>query len=250
MERPHLADLLESPRTELIESLESDRRDRHTGYVSPSLTELAVQHDGPGRVVYMGDSANFKYVLHEVGDPFQTSQQHRFWGDNLQRSMLKRLGQPAKLAIQKIREDDQQHLHTAGAFRTPSKQTSDALIDCLWKYSYPVFPLFDWKHLSTDSSTGSISPLLLNAISMVSAFHCPVPVLHEAGFSSRYLASLTFYRRANLLYDSDNESDGVRIVQATILMSNWWGGPMEQKDTWYWLGVAASLAQSLGMHRS
>lgn len=51
----------------------------------------------------MGDSANFKYVLHEVGDPFQTSQQHHFWGDNLQRSMLERLGQPAKLAIQKIR---------------------------------------------------------------------------------------------------------------------------------------------------
>jgi hypothetical protein len=164
--------------------------------------------------------------------------------------MLERLGQPAQSAIQKIREDDQQHLHTTGAFRTPRKQTSDALIDSFWKYSYPVFPLFDWEQFYTDYSTGSISPLLLNAVFMVAAFHCPESVVSDASFSSRYLASLTFYRRAKALYDNDNEPDGVTIVQATILMSNWWGGPMEQKDTWYWLGVAASLAQSLGMHRS
>lgn len=250
MEQSYPADLLESPRTEITESPESGRRDRHTRYVSPSLTELAVQQGGPGRVVYMGDSANFKYVLHEVGDPFQTSQQHRFWGDNLQRSMLERLGQPAQSAIQKIREDDHKHLQFNGAFRMPSKQTGDALIDSFWRYSYPVFPLFDWSSFSLDYSAGSIPPLLLNAVFMVAAFHCPESVLHDAGFSSRYLASLTFYRRAKALYDSDNEPDGITIVQATILMSNWWGGPMEQKDTWYWLGVAASLAQSLGMHRS
>jgi hypothetical protein len=138
----------------------------------------------------------------------------------------------------------------AGVFRTLSKQTSDALIDSFWKYSYPFFPLFNWEQFSADYSAGSISPLLLNAVFMVSAFHCPEPVLHDAGFPSIYLASFTFYRRAKALYDTDNELDGVSIVQATILMSEWWGGPMEQKDTWYWLGVAATLAQSLGIHRS
>lgn len=161
LERLHPADLLQSPLTEIVESPASDRRNSHTRYVSPSLTELAVQQDGvtmPGRVVYMGDSANFKYVLHEVGDPFQTSQQHRFWGDNLQRSMLEKLGQSAQSTIQRIREDDQKHLHTAGVFRTPSKQISDALVDSFWKYSYSVFPLLTGRRFSRITAQGLYLP--------------------------------------------------------------------------------------------
>ncbi|KAG4262707.1 hypothetical protein FPRO03_10070 [Fusarium proliferatum] len=69
------------------------------------------------------------------------------------------------------------------------------------------------------------------------------------GFPNRYLASFAFYRRAKALYDADYESDGIATVQAAILLSHRWDGPMEQKDTWHWLGVATGLAQSLGMHR-
>ncbi|RBR05707.1 hypothetical protein FVER53590_29976 [Fusarium verticillioides] len=69
------------------------------------------------------------------------------------------------------------------------------------------------------------------------------------GFPNRYLAGLTFYRRAKALYDADYESDGIATVQAAILLSHRCDGPTEQKDTWHWLGIATGLAQSLGMHR-
>ncbi|KAJ5883281.1 uncharacterized protein N7473_010167 [Penicillium subrubescens] len=82
------------------------------------------------------------------------------------------------------------------------------------------------------------------------SFPLPRARFRRCRFPIHILGQFTFYRRAKALYDTDNELDGVSIVQATILMSEWWGGPMEQKDTWYWLGVAATLAQSLGMHRS
>ena len=239
-------------RLEPIESPESDRTSSSRRYVSPSLTEIAVQHNGAdasGNVVYMGDSANFKYVLHEVGDPFQSSQRHPFWGDNLQRSMLDRLGRSTQSAMRRIAEEEQTHLRSSGTFNMPVKTVSDSLIKVFARYSYPVFPIFDWKYFYEKYDYDRISPLLLNAIYMVATFHCPESTLREAGFSSRYIAGLVFYRRAKSLYDSDYETDGVTIVQATLLMSIWWASPTQQKDTWHWLGVAANLAQSLGMHR-
>lgn len=222
-------------------------------YVSPSLSEIAVHQDGanaPGRVVYMGDSANFKYVVHEVGNPFRSSDRYRFWGDNLQRSMLDRLGPPTQVAIQNFRAQDDEQLRRVRAFDTPTKDVGDSLIRSFWTYSYPVFPVFHWEDFMAKYNSGSLSPLLLNAVYMVASFHCPESVIHDAGLSCRYLAGLTFYRRAKALYDADYESDGITTIQATVLLSNWWGGPMELKDTWYWLGVAVGLAQSLGMHRS
>ncbi|KAL2838380.1 fungal-specific transcription factor domain-containing protein [Aspergillus pseudoustus] len=231
-------------------------------YVSPSLSEVAVHRDSPndaGKVVYMGDSANFKYVLHEVGDPFSTdssggasaSARHsRFWGDTLQKSMLDRLDRYTQSAIHNLRAEDEEILRSAGAFALPRKDLSDALVDVFMRRSFPAFPLFPHDDFMYKYTDGSLSPLLLSAVYMVATFHAPETLLHEAGFASRYHASMTFYRRAKVLYDADYETDGICTLQATILMSNWWAGPVEQKDTWFWLGVAAGLAQALGMHRA
>ncbi|KAL2810910.1 fungal-specific transcription factor domain-containing protein [Aspergillus granulosus] len=205
----------------------------------------------------MGDSANFKYVLHEVGDPFSTdpstnaSARHsRFWGDTLQKSMIERLDRYTQSAIHNLRREDEEILRSIGAFALPQKDISDALLEVFMRCSFPAFPIFphdEFRHKYTD---GSLSPLLLSAVYMVATFHAPEALLHEAGFMSRYHASMTFYRRAKALYDVDYETDGICTLQATILMSNWWAGPVEQKDTWFWLGVAAGLAQALGMHRA
>jgi hypothetical protein len=221
--------------------------------VSPSLSEIAVQKkntNDPGKVVYMGDSANLKYVLHEVGDPFKSAKKPPFWGDNLQRSMLEKLGRPTQSAIQSLHTEEEKYLRNNGVFQLPSKEISDELVNNFQKYSLPAFPIFLWEEFMAKYNSGSISPLILNAVYMVATFHCPESVLRNAAFPSRYLAGLTFYRRAKALYDANCETDGIIIVQSTLLLSNWWGGPMEQKDTWYWLGVTSGLAQSLGMHRS
>ncbi|KAL2823259.1 fungal-specific transcription factor domain-containing protein [Aspergillus cavernicola] len=198
----------------------------------------------------MGDSANFKYVLHEVGDPFTSARQSRFWGDNLQKSLLERLDRSTHSTIQTLHAEEADHLRNAGAFDLPRKDISDALLDVFLTLSFPAFPIFVWNDFMGKYRSGSVSLLLLNAVYMMATFHCPESLLYDAGLASRYIASLTFYRRAKALYDADYESDGISIVQTTLLLSNWWGGPMEQKDTWYWLGAAAGLAQSLGMHRS
>jgi hypothetical protein len=206
----------------------------------------------------MGDSANFKYVLHEVGDPFSSdgntgasaARHSRFWGDTLQKSMIEKLDRYTQSAIHSFRAEDEEILRSAGAFALPRKDLSDALVEVFMRCSFPAFPIFPQEEFMHKYIDGSLSPLLLSAVYMVATFHAPEALLHEAGFASRYHASMTFYRRAKALYDADFETDGICTLQATILMSNWWAGPVEQKDTWFWLGVAAGLAQALGMHRA
>ena len=40
------------------------------------------------------------------------------------------------------------------------------------------------------------------------------------------------------------------LVQALLLMTYWYETPDDQKDTWHWMGVAISLAHTIGLHRN
>jgi len=52
------------------------------------------------------------------------------------------------------------------------------------------------------------------------------------------------------LYDFDYESDRVVLVQGLLLKTFWYESPDDQKDTWHWMGVAISLAHTIGLHRN
>lgn len=205
------------------------------------------------RVVYMTDSSNFKYVVHEIGDPFKGSSTHngnRPWVDNLQRYMVDQLGQPTRETLRTIHAKEGEWLQKQGVFRYPAKESRDELIGVFFDYSYPSCPIFHAADFMALYDAGRLSPLVLNAVLFMAALHCSESLLGALGFASRYLAALTFYRRAKALYDAGYESDGIATVQAVILLSHWIDGPMEQKDAWHWLGIAAGLAQSLGMNRT
>lgn len=197
----------------------------------------------------MGDSANMKYVIDEVGDPFRSSTQVKHWGDNLQSFMIARLGEATQHALRADRNLQLQRLQGQGAFEQLPGDISDRLVQIFLDYSYAVFPIFDRQDLLSLHRNNYLSALLANAIYLMGSIHCDKELLLALQLDSRYMASLTFYNRAKSLFDADYDSDGIANVQAALLLSNWWGGPMEPKDTWHWLGVAAGLAQSLGMHR-
>ena len=56
--------------------------------------------------------------------------------------------------------------------------------------------------------------------------------------------------KQQLLYDFDYEMDRLVLVQALLLMTYWYETPDDQKDTWHWMGVAISLAHTIGLHRN
>jgi hypothetical protein len=53
-----------------------------------------------------------------------------------------------------------------------------------------------------------------------------------------------------LLYDFDYESDRLALVQALLLLTYYYETPDDQKDTWHWMGVATSVAHTIGLHRN
>jgi hypothetical protein len=52
------------------------------------------------------------------------------------------------------------------------------------------------------------------------------------------------------LYDFDYEQDRLVLVQSLMQMTYWYETPDDQKDTWHWMGVAISLAHTIGLHRN
>jgi len=77
-----------------------------------------------------------------------------------------------------------------------------------------------------------------------------VEYLRMAGYTTRKSARKAFFQKARVLYDFDYEIDRVSLVQALLLMTYWYETPDDQKDTWHWMGVAISLAHTIGLHRN
>lgn len=93
------------------------------------------------------------------------------------------------------------------------------------------------------------SLLLLQAMYFAGSAFVPMESLRQAGYSTRKVARKAFFSRARLLYDFDCEHDRISLIQALLLLTYWYETPDDQKDTWHWMGVAISLAHTIGLHR-
>lgn len=52
------------------------------------------------------------------------------------------------------------------------------------------------------------------------------------------------------LYDMDKGTDKLILIQAVILLGFWYSDVQDHTGAWYWIGIAISLAQSIGLHRA
>ncbi|KAJ5289026.1 fungal-specific transcription factor domain-containing protein [Penicillium angulare] len=199
---------------------------------------------------YMVDPSNISYLIREFGHPQEASNtEGRPIGEYLHKAMLDTLDQPTVQHIDNSRNFTIERLKRQGAFDLPAPGIVSPLLDTFFQHSFPSIPILDKSEFMTKIEANTCSPLLLNAIFMVATIYCPGSLISEAGFVSRFVASLTFYHRAKDIYDAGYETDAITVIQATFLLSHWWSGPLEQKDPWYWLGVTAGMAQGIGMHQ-
>jgi Fungal specific transcription factor domain len=156
------------------------------------------------------------------------------------------------LATRKPVSPDEMGFHRArGDYDLPPPKVQDELIRTYFRVVQPTYPVLDRVQFAK-SYRNQFSPpslLLLQAMFMVAATHCPMEILLEAGFKTRHEAKRTFYRRAKGLFDADYEPNRLINIQAAFLLQFWWESPLEQKDTSYWLNLAITLAQGCGMHR-
>lgn len=151
--------------------------------------------------------------------------------------------------------EDVAHLYKKGALSIPQTDFRNELLRAYIEFVHPYMPLIELHEFlaSIDSTTGDkpkISLLLFQAVMFVGVAFVDMDYLTKAGFATRKAARKAFYLKARALYDFDYESDRVAIVQALLLMTYWYETPDDQKDTWHWMGVAISLAHTIGLHRN
>ncbi|KAI1625600.1 fungal-specific transcription factor domain-containing protein [Exophiala viscosa] len=200
------------------------------------------------RTLYLGETFSLAFVVKTVCHPSQTGSEVRnHYPIPLSvADRLDRRDDPAKSFLQ----HEDVFLQAQGAFTTLPKALSDELVAVFFRYFHPAWPVFDRRHFAALYERDQASLLALQTIYFIAFSICDENLLHRAGFFDRYQARRVFYLRAKGLYDADYEKNKVILAAVLFLLGFWWLGPEDQKDTWYWLGCAVSLAQTLGMHRS
>ncbi|KAL6700013.1 transcription factor CTF1 [Trichoderma pleuroticola] len=155
----------------------------------------------------------------------------------------------------KIPGDDIRYLHAKGALSIPCLSLQNALLRAYIEYVHPYMPLMDLIPFLNvinryDAAEGQISLFLYHAVMFSATAFVDMRHLREAGYATRKAARKAFFLKTRLLYDFDYESDRLILVQGLLLMTYWYETPDDQKDTWHWMGVAISLAHTIGLHRN
>lgn len=150
-------------------------------------------------------------------------------------------------------QSDIDYLIKKGAFTVPDDELRDELLRTYIKIIHCFMPAIDLDQLLDPIIRGDghepVSLLLFQAIMFASVIFVDSNLLRSRGFASRKAARKVFFNRVRLLYALDYEPDHLALLQSALLMTYWYDSPHDEKDTWYWMGIALSLAQVLGIHR-
>lgn len=204
-----------------------------------------------GESYFLGETFSLTYVVHDVLAPFLSKaplyQKRLHFPIAANKRTLPQ--QPCPPERGNIASGQVDLLKRQGLYSRPPRKVMDHLLRLYFDHFHPAFPIVDKTKYFHAAQAEQESQFVLNAVLMIAVTHCHKDVLVTFGCEDRHAARSTFYRQARCLYDSDAEHDKLNTIRGLFLMSFWWGGPNEQKDSWHWLAIAISLAQSLGLHR-
>ncbi|KIW91653.1 uncharacterized protein Z519_07621 [Cladophialophora bantiana CBS 173.52] len=152
----------------------------------------------------------------------------------------------------RIMTEDLEYLQKKGAFLIPETGFRNELLRCYVQYVHPFLPIIDLRDFLTtvekNQPTNTVSLLLFQAIMFAATAYIDMRYLIAQGYMTRKAARKSFFQRVKLLYDFDYEVDRVTVVQAVLLMTYWYENPDDPKDVWHWLGVAISVARTIGLN--
>ena len=134
----------------------------------------------------------------------------------------------------------------------PETSLRNELLRCYVQYVHPYLPLLNLQEflacIEKNDPKDTLSLLLFQAVMFAATGFIDMRYLHAQGYDSRKAARRAFFQRVKLLYDFDYETNRVTIVQAVLLMTYWYEAPDDSKDIWHWLGIAVSLARTIGIN--
>ncbi|KAF2866709.1 fungal-specific transcription factor domain-containing protein [Massariosphaeria phaeospora] len=155
----------------------------------------------------------------------------------------------------RIGPDEFVYLEKKGALSVPKGALRSEMLRAYVEFVHPYMPLLDLHDFLSvidrpDGSLGKISLILFQAVMFAGCAFVDMHHLRAAGYTTRKEARKAFFQRTRILYDFDYESDRVSLVQALLLLTYYYETPDDQKDTWHWMGVATSVAHTIGLHRN
>ena len=160
---------------------------------------------------------------------------------------------------------DFNYLSIHDALTAPSEALQLKLLQNYVSYIHPHLPFLNLKdflgilgyrqfhhckdQMSTRGSPAQISFLLFQAVIFAGSTVTDSETLREAGYSNRSEVEMALFRRVRLLHDFDTCSDRLSLLQTLVLMSYVKMDTPDGKGHLHWLGLAVSLALSMGLHR-
>lgn len=210
---------------------EADDINLYVQFLKPELRHAPILE--PGRIAYLGESSNFLLLVED--DPISTGVVHYQLPENIRDSR-------AKLA--KIENTEIDMLRKRGALSLPPWRLCDDLIESYFKWVAPGLPVIDQSRFMKQYRDPNNPPSLL----LLQAVFLAGSTVTRTGITTMGTA---FYKRAKALYDIGYEDNRIIAVQALILIGWYWensGG--DAATVYYWNGLATTIAQGSGMHRS
>ncbi|KAJ4296643.1 hypothetical protein N0V90_006691 [Kalmusia sp. IMI 367209] len=155
----------------------------------------------------------------------------------------------------KIGPDEVAYLEKKGALTVPTGTLRSEMLRAYIEFVHPYMPLLELQEFlmtidQADGSLGKVSLILFQAVMFAGSAFVDMHHLRAAGYATRKEARKDFFQKTRILYDFDYESDRVSLVQALLLLTYYYETPDDQKDTWHWMGVATSVAHTIGLHRN
>lgn len=157
---------------------------------------------------------------------------------------------PPSTGVIHLSHGTERYLRDEGALAFPSLSACLTVIHAYFTWFHPCFPILDRPDIARRLPTMDVSPILFQSMLFIGATYCDEPAIVAMGFRDRSEAKSLLYTRARLLFHADSEKDQITLVQSLFLMSFWRGESSDVRDVRYWLGVAITLAETCGLHRS
>ncbi|RBQ77930.1 hypothetical protein FVER14953_09360 [Fusarium verticillioides] len=133
---------------------------------------------------------------------------------------------------------------------------ADVCDDMIWTYFKHVhffLPIVDAQGFLNDyhqQGPHKKHDLLFWSMMLAATNFADADLLRRSDFPSRKAMKTAMYERAKCLYDLDRATEKLKLIQSVILLSFWYTDPQDHTGAWYWIGIAISLAQGIGLHRN
>ncbi|KAF2748142.1 hypothetical protein M011DRAFT_494012 [Sporormia fimetaria CBS 119925] len=207
------------------------------------------------RRLSINSQTNGLSMLGHAFTPFGGETQPPFFANIAPRFNVAELPLYIKPLPAKIGPEEVAYLEKKGALTLPKGTLRSEMLRAYVEYVHPYMPLLDLQDFlmaidQPDGSLGKISLILFQAVMFAGSAFVDMQYLRAAGYVTRKDARKDFFQKTRLLYDFDYESDRVSLVQALLLLTYYYETPDDQKDTWHWMGVATSVAHTIGLHRN